>query len=115
MNVALRAGLMALCALALQAQSGAPEPLSDWPYFKELKGPGGLTEIVLDREVLDKARNDQADLRLYDAAHKEIPYGLRVRREEYSRSIFEGKQFNRSVEGNAALIRLKRHGSAMRR
>ena len=79
-------GCLVLAVLsAVRAQApGAPEPLSAWPYFKELRTPArysGLLDFVLDRDVLDHARADQADLRLYDSAGREIPYVLRVRHE----------------------------------
>ena len=71
-------------SLTLWAQAPRmPEPLTAWPYFKEIRIPGaptGTLDFVLDREMLDQARADQADVRLYDAAGKEIPYVLRVRR-----------------------------------
>jgi len=90
---------------ALWAQApGTPEPLSAWPYFKELQPPPGLVDLVLDRQVLDKARTDQADLRLYDSAGREIPYVLRVRRDIASHSLFTSREFNRAVEGSAALV-----------
>lgn len=89
----------------LWAQSPAtPESLSAWPYYKEIQSGGGLTGFVLDREVLDKAHTNQADLRLYDSAGREIPYALRTRREVDSHSLFTSREFNRAVEGTAALI-----------
>jgi hypothetical protein len=102
-------GCLALALLpAAWAQSpGAVEPLSAWPYFKELRLPRagtGLFDFVLDREVLDQARTDQADLRLYDGAGREIPYVLRVRREVDTQSEFTVREFNRSVGGAAAEV-----------
>ena len=87
--------------------SGAAEPLSAWPYFKELRLPRAqapLLDFVLDREALDQARADQADLRLYDSAGHEIPYVLRVRHEVDTHSEFEVREFNRAVEGGAAVV-----------
>jgi hypothetical protein len=85
----------------------APEALSAWPYFKELgfprSGPG-LLDFVLDREVLDQARADQADLRLYDSTGHEIPYVLRVRHEVETQSALAFREFNRAVEGGAAVV-----------
>lgn len=96
-------GAAALCAQAPRA----PEPLSSWPYFKEIRpGPSltGLLEIVLDRDTLDKARPDGADLRLYDNAGREIPYVLRIRREVNVQDEYKGREFNRAVKGGAAQI-----------
>jgi hypothetical protein len=89
-----------------EAQS-MPEPLSAWPYYKEIQPPrgyAGLAEFVLDRETLDKARTDQADLRLYDSAGREIPYLARVLREVEFQRAFPCVPFNRAEEsGNAQL------------
>jgi len=89
----------------LWAQSPAmPESLSAWPYFKEIASRGGLGDFVLDRDVLDKARADAADLRLYDTAGREIPYALRIRRDVDTQHLFTSQQFNRAVEGAAAVV-----------
>ena len=97
-----------LCGLlggTLCAQSPAtPESLSAWPYYKEIQSRGGLTDFMLDRDVLDKARTDQADLRLYDSAGREMPYALRIRREVDTHSLFTSREFNRAVEGAAAVV-----------
>ena len=102
-------GCLALAVLsAVRAQApGAPEALSSWPYFKELPVPrvhAGLIDFVLDREVLDNARRDQADLRLYDSAGREIPYVLRVRHEVETSNQAACREFNRAVEGGAAIV-----------
>jgi hypothetical protein len=81
-----------------------PERLSAWPYYKEISSRGVLAGFLLDREVLDKTRTDQADLRLYDIAGHEIPYALRVRRDVDTRSLFTSREFNRAVEGNASVV-----------
>ena len=85
----------------------APESLSSWPYFKEIRsGPfqTGFCEIVLDREALDQSRTDSADLRLYDNAGREIPYALRVRRDVNVQDEFEGREFNRAVKDSTAQV-----------
>jgi hypothetical protein len=82
----------------------APESVTAWPYYKELQNHGGLADFVLDREVLDKARPDQADLRLYDSAGREIPYALHVRRDVETHSLFTSREFNRAVEGAASVV-----------
>ncbi|MGO9231462.1 MAG: DUF3999 family protein [Bryobacteraceae bacterium] len=86
---------------------GALEPLSAWPYFKELRlfrTENTLRDFVLDGEVLNQARPDQADLRLYDGAGREIPYVLRVRHDVDTQSDFAVREFNRSVAGGAAEV-----------
>ncbi|HEY6392499.1 MAG TPA: DUF3999 family protein [Bryobacteraceae bacterium] len=93
---------------ALWAQApGRPEALSAWPYFKEIQprpNSSGLLDFVLDRETLDKARTDHADLRLYNNAGREIPYVLRIRSEVEVHSAFTAREFNRGVEGAAAQV-----------
>lgn len=86
---------------------GVPEPLSAWPYFKELRFPRpatGLVDFILDREILDQARADQGDLRLYDSGGREIPYVLRVRHQVQTQAAFVVREFNRGVEGGAAVV-----------
>lgn len=90
---------------SLWAQSPpTPESLTAWPYYKEIQGHGGPADFVLDRDVLDKSRMDQTDLRLYDSAGREIPYALRIRRDIDSHSLFTSREFNRAVEGAASVI-----------
>jgi hypothetical protein len=93
---------------ALWAQApGAPESLSAWPYFKEVAAPSGaagLAGLTLDRQTLNRIRDDAADLRLYDAAGHEIPYALRVRREVDTQDDHAIREFNRAVEGGAAVV-----------
>jgi hypothetical protein len=98
---------LALSAAVRAQAPGAPERLSAWPYFKELRVPrdySGLLDFVLDRDTLDHARADQADLRLYDSAGREIPYVLRVRHEVETSNHVTGREFNRGVEGGAAVV-----------
>ena len=99
--------VLALFSSARAQTPGAAEPLSAWPYFKELRSPGavsGLLDFLLDREILDQARTDQADLRLYDSGGHEIPYVLRVRHEVETQAAFPVREFNRGVEGGAAVV-----------
>jgi len=102
-------GCLALAVFsAVRAQAPeVPEALSAWQYFKELRisvARTGLFDFVLDRDVLDRARADQSDLRLYDSAGREIPYVLRVRREVETANQAACREFNRGVEGGAAVV-----------
>lgn len=110
--VALAAG--SLCG-ALRAQAApAPEPLSAWLYFKEIRMPGAfgadsgsrLLDFVLDRDTLDGTRAGQSDLRLYDSAGREVPYMLRVRREIATGNDFPAREFNRGADGGATQVSL---------
>jgi hypothetical protein len=58
---------------------------------------GGLLDAVLDVAVLDKSREDHADLRLYDANGREVPYALRILRAVRSSDLFEANEFNRGL------------------
>jgi len=105
---------LAMAAAVLHGALGAqaalpPEPLSGWLYFKEIRAPRpptGLVDFVLDREALNEARANQEDLRLYDSAGREIPYVLRVRRDEATTNAFPAREFNRGVDGGVAQISL---------
>jgi hypothetical protein len=87
----------------LWAQSPAPESLAAWQYYKEIQSRAGPAEFLLDREVLDKARTDAADLRLYDGEGREVPYALSIRRDVDTHSLFTSREFNRAVEGSASV------------
>ena len=108
MKPLLRAACLAGTCLALWSQSAvAPESLTSWPFYKEIPAPSsrsGLADFLLDRQSLDKTRDDQADLRLFDSAGREVPYVLRIRREVETRSLFTSREFNRAVEGGSAAI-----------
>jgi len=85
----------------------APESLTAWRYFKEIPvpvTPRPLLSITLDRDTLGEARTDLADLRLYGAPGREIPYALRIRRQIDAQTISHAQIFNRAVEGGAGLI-----------
>ncbi len=100
--------VVAAVAGAAWAQATATsEALSRWRYYKEVRVPmagAGLLAFELDREVLDRARADQADLRLYSSAGREIPYVLRVRREVETSNQKGCREFNRGVEGGTAVV-----------
>ncbi|HLJ45071.1 MAG TPA: DUF3999 family protein [Bryobacteraceae bacterium] len=92
---------------SLHAQS-APESLSSWLYFKDLQSVPqrqGFASLLLDRDVLDKARNDEADVRLYSGSH-EVPYALRIRHEVEQSEAFPAREFNRGTAGGSAEISL---------
>lgn len=92
-----------LAVISVYAQAS----LSLWPYFVEVAantgstGAPGMYDIVVPLEVMDKAREDLADLRLYDAGSREIPYALRIRREFDDQREIAASVFNRAVVGSS--------------
>jgi hypothetical protein len=89
-----------LAVISVYAQSS----LSSWPFFVEVTpntSAPGIYDIVLPPEVMDKAREDVADLRLYDAGGREIPYAVRIRREIEHQKEIGASVFNRATVGSA--------------
>lgn len=80
---------------------------SQWPFFVDVAAntgnqvAPGIYDLVVPLEVMDKAREDLADLRLYDAASKEIPYALRIRREFEDKREIGASVFNRGLVGSS--------------
>jgi len=82
----------------------AQTSLSLWPYYVEVtpeRTDAGIYDLVLPLPVMDKARQDLADLRLFDAANREIPYGIRIRREVDEKREIPVRLFNSSFAGPA--------------
>lgn len=75
------------------------ETLSAWKYFAEVPagtpGKTPLIDFVLPPSVFDAARVDLADLRLYDAQLRDVPYALRVRSEVDTTEAVSANEFNR--------------------
>jgi hypothetical protein len=79
--------------------------LAPWRYFADVSpspAAAGNYDLVLPLEVMDQAREDLADLRLYDSSGREIPYALRIRREINDRREVAGNVFNVAVIGSAS-------------
>ena len=94
-------------AAALAQSARAPESLSAWRYFKPLNPPSpgsAWAELILDAEVLGQARDDLADLRLYDAQGREIPHALRILRDLDDQKLREGRLFNQATEGASTVV-----------
>lgn len=101
------AGLVfaALTSLLVMAVVVAQTSRSSWAFLVEVTsgaGAPGVYDFTLPLEVMDKAREDLADLRLYDANGKEIPYAIRIRREVGDRLEVGGTQFNQATVGTTA-------------
>ncbi|MDA0204377.1 MAG: DUF3999 family protein [Acidobacteria bacterium] len=96
---------LALSAAALLAAQGL-DSLSGWQFYKEIS-TGSHTAIAtlsLDAEILANTRDDAADLRIFDAAGKEVPYELRVLVGQRNAESYEALEVSRGVEGDASEI-----------
>src|SRR5690349_16764738 len=100
--------LLALAASAFATVAAlADSTLSAWPFIAEVSltpAKSGLYEFGVPLQVMDKARDDLADLRLYDAAGREIPYAVRVRREIDDAQPVAGRIFNQAAVGNSSEV-----------
>ncbi len=95
--------VLAICAVVISAFAQAAT--SPWAYFVMISSgveAPGLYDFTIPLEVLDKSREDLADLRLHDANGKEIPYALRIRSEVDDRQVIGGSLFNRANIGSTA-------------
>ena len=91
-------------ALVLVVSVSAQTSLSLWPYYVEVKpqrSGGQLYDLVVPLPVMDKARADLADLRLFDSANREIPYAIRIRRDLDARQEIPARLFNHGSAGPA--------------
>lgn len=86
-----------------KSEEAAPELQARWEYFAPVPTPvaktddsPNLMDVILGRDVFAHARPDLADLRLYDAAGKTIPYALRYRRPQSLRESVPTTEFNRA-------------------
>ena len=83
----------------------AQTSISSWPFFAEVNlntGAPGMYDVIVPLQIMDKAREDLADLRLYDIENREIPYALRIRRQIASRTEIGGRVFNQATVGSSA-------------
>jgi hypothetical protein len=81
----------------------AQGPMVAWPFFGEIRpraGAAGTFGLVVPNQVMDKAREDLADLRLYDAVGHEIPYALRIRKEIDDNREVAARTFNEATRGS---------------
>lgn len=80
----------------------AQTSLSLWPYYVAVtpeSSGGQLYDFAVPLPVLDKARPDLADLRLFDSANREIPYAIRIRRDIDERREIPTRLFNHGFAG----------------
>ena len=81
--------------LLLLASSSAAADFSqrDWRYVKDVTlpsglQPGGLVELLADREVFAGAAQGLADVRIIADENGEIPYKLELSKVEHERTSF---------------------------
>jgi len=101
----LRWKLAGPAALTVCILAQGPEPLMRWRYFKEVASSpaaSGLCDVLLDVEALNGSRPDHADLRLYDAAQREVPFALRVRSAIDTSQSFTAREFDRGIRGGVS-------------
>jgi hypothetical protein len=95
--------LLILIAFFLTASALAQEALTEWPFYVEVSPSAqGLCDLTVSPEVFDRAREDLADLRLYDSRGREVPYALRVRRDVNQQEMIGASEFNRARSGERA-------------
>ena len=85
----------------------AQTSLSLWPYYVEVtpqRNANGMYETVVPLPVLDKARPDLADLRLFDSSNREVPYAIRVLREVDEKKEMTARLFNQATAGSASEV-----------
>jgi uncharacterized protein DUF3999 len=99
--------LIVTVGLTLAIRVFAQTPITSWPYFVELQfasGAPGVYDLIVPFDVLDKSREDLADLRIYDGNGSEIPYAIRVRTEAAGMRTIEGRLFNQATVGSSSEV-----------
>lgn len=95
--------VLGLACTAVGVRSEAA--MSAWPFFVEVTPNAtkpGIYDAVLPLELMDKAREDLADLRLIDAKGREIPHAVRIRADVDDAEEVEGRLFNQANVGTNA-------------
>ena len=80
----------------------AQTSLSLWPYYVEVtpeRTDGQLYDLIVPLPIMDKARPDLADLRLFDSTNREIPFAIRVRRDIDEKREIPTRLFNQGFAG----------------
>jgi hypothetical protein len=92
---------------AAVAQASTSTSMSSWPFFVNVTpqtSAAGTYSFVVPIQVMDKSREDLADLRLYDAGGREIPYALRIRREIDDNREVTANVFNQAAVGSISEV-----------
>ena len=91
-----------VAALVLVVSVSAQTSLSLWPYYVEVtpqRTDGQLYDFAVPLPVMDKARGDLADLRLFDSMGREIPFAIRIRRDVDEKREIPTRLFNYGSAG----------------
>ncbi len=102
--LAATAGSLCLMCLAHVKPLLAGESLAKWQFLQPVVLPADIpagckwVDFVLQPSVFDGARLDLADLRLYDASGKEVPYALRVLAPQDRHQPIAAREFNRLTD-----------------
>ena len=94
--------ILAVSLLSIVVPAVADDAMTAWQSFVEVTPPAGaqgLSSCTLTAEVLESARDDLADLRLFDSNGHEIPFAVRVRRDVDESRLMETHEFNRAKAG----------------
>ncbi|HJZ69613.1 MAG TPA: DUF3999 family protein [Blastocatellia bacterium] len=96
-------GVAVVVFAAMFLSASAQESRGPWPFFVEVTPRAratGLYDLVVPLEVMDKSREDLADLRLYSPQGREIPYALRIRSDIDDKRDVVARVFNEARVGS---------------
>jgi hypothetical protein len=95
----LAALTVAAGGMAFASDDPPPASWTAWEWYQDVAlppaGASSWVDFLLPPDVFDKAREDLADLRLVDAAGREVPYVLRVGRTHRAQRPLFGKEIGR--------------------
>ena len=80
----------------------AQDSTSSQHFFAEVDpraGEPGIYDLIVPLEMMNKAQEDLADLRLFNAQGREIPYALRIRKEIDEKRDVDARVFNQARIG----------------
>jgi hypothetical protein len=95
--------IVALVLACSMISVSAEVSMSSWPFFVDVTprpGTPGTYDFIVPSQVMDKAREDLADLRLVDVQGREIPYAIRIRREVDEKRQVTAQTFNQATTGS---------------
>lgn len=93
-----------IAATTLVISVAAQTSMSLWPYYVEVtpqNSEAAIYDVIVPLAVMDKARADLADLRLFDSANREIPYAILIRKDVNVKREIPTRLFNSSQAGPA--------------